>query len=78
VSQLPDLSQLSHAEKDALIQTLWQRLEAAEQRIAELEVKLGQPPKRTREFQPATIAGVEAQSSGEDQTQRGAPGQSGP
>ena len=43
--QLPDLSQLSHAEKDALIQTLWQRLEAAEQRIAELEVKLGQPPK---------------------------------
>lgn len=43
--QLPDLSQLSPAEKDVLIQTLWQRLEAAERRIVELEVKLGQPPK---------------------------------
>ena len=43
--QLPDLSQLSHAEKDALIQTLWQRLEAAEQHIAELKAKLGHPPK---------------------------------
>ena len=29
VPALPDLSQLSHAEKDALILALWQRLEAA-------------------------------------------------
>ncbi len=41
----PDLSQLSHAEKDALILALWQRLEAAERRIAELEAKLAEPPK---------------------------------
>jgi transposase len=42
---MPDLSQLSHAEKDALILALWQRLEAAERRIAELEMKLAEPPK---------------------------------
>jgi len=34
---LPDLTRLSHAEKDALIRALWQRLDAAEQRLAELE-----------------------------------------
>jgi transposase len=45
VPQLPDLSDLSHAEKDALIRALWQRLEAAEQRIAELEARLGEPSK---------------------------------
>ena len=43
--ELPDLSQLSHAEKDALILALWQRLDAAERRIAELEAKLAEPPK---------------------------------
>ena len=43
--QLPDLSQLSHAEKDALILALFQRLEAADRRIAALEAKLGEPPK---------------------------------
>jgi transposase len=45
VSELPDLSRLSHAEKDALIRAMWQRLMAAERRIAELEAKLGTPPK---------------------------------
>jgi transposase len=45
VPVLPDLSQLSHAEKDALILALWQRLDAAERRIAELEAKLAEPPK---------------------------------
>jgi transposase len=45
VPTLPDLSQLSHAEKDALILALWQRLEAAERRIAELEAKLAEPSK---------------------------------
>ncbi|HVC62608.1 MAG TPA: hypothetical protein VND19_19860 [Acetobacteraceae bacterium] len=41
----PDLSELSRAEKDALILVLWQRLEAAEQRIAELGAKLAEPAK---------------------------------
>jgi len=45
VPQLPDLNHLSHAEKDALIRTLWHRLEAAERRIAELEARLGEPAK---------------------------------
>ena len=43
--QLPGLSQQSHAEKDALIRALFQRLEAAERRIAKLEARLGEPPK---------------------------------
>ncbi|MFQ5985722.1 MAG: IS66 family transposase [Alphaproteobacteria bacterium] len=49
---LPDLSRLSHAEKDALIVALWSHLnEAAAQiealttRLAALEAKLGEPPK---------------------------------
>jgi transposase len=42
---LPDLDHLSHAEKDALIWALWARLEAAEQRIVELEARLGEPGK---------------------------------
>ena len=41
----PDLTLLSQTEKDALIRALWQRLEMAERRIAELEAKLGEPPK---------------------------------
>jgi transposase len=41
----PDLTLLSQAEKDALIRALWQRLDVAERRIAELETKLGEPPK---------------------------------
>lgn len=60
VTELPDLSLLSHAEKDALIRALWEalraserrnaelmaRLAAAERRIAELEARLNEPPKR--------------------------------
>lgn len=49
---LPDLSRLSHEEKDALIHALWAQVQAqAEQiavltaRVAELEAKLGTPPK---------------------------------
>ena len=45
VPRPPDFNDLSHAEKDALIRALWQRLEAAEQRIAELEARLGEPSK---------------------------------
>jgi transposase len=43
--ELPDLGQLSHAEKDALIRALFDRLAAAERRIAALEARLGEPPK---------------------------------
>ena len=42
---LPDLNHLSHAEKDVLIRALWQRLEVAERRIADLEAKLAEPGK---------------------------------
>ena len=42
---LPDVTQLTHAEKDTFILALWQRLEEAERRIAELEAKLAEPPK---------------------------------
>src|SRR4051794_11286482 len=43
--ELPNLDHLRHAEKDALIRALWQRLEAAERRIAELEARLAEPGK---------------------------------
>lgn len=42
---LPDLSRLSHAEKDALIRALWAQVQALTARVAELEAKLGGPPK---------------------------------
>jgi transposase len=45
VPELPKLDHLSHAEKDALIRALWQRLAAAERRIADLEARLGDPRK---------------------------------
>jgi transposase len=45
VPELPNLDHRSHAEKDALIRALWQRLEAAERRIAELEARLAEPGK---------------------------------
>jgi transposase len=45
VPQLPNLDHLSHADKDALIRALWQRLEAAERRITDLEAKLNEPAK---------------------------------
>ena len=42
---LPDLSRLSHSEKDALILALWQQVAALTARVAELEAKLNEPPK---------------------------------
>jgi len=47
VTDLPDLAQLSHAEKDALIRALWAQVQALTARVAELEAKLGQPPKNS-------------------------------
>ncbi len=45
MTQLPDLSALSHAEKDALILALWEQVQKLSARVAELEAKLGGPPK---------------------------------
>ena len=52
MERLPDLSSLSHGEKDALIHALWAQVRALTAqvttltaRVAELEAKLGVPPK---------------------------------
>ena len=45
MTELPDLSQLTHDEKDALIRALWAQVQALTVRVAELEVKLDGPPK---------------------------------
>jgi transposase len=45
MTQLPDLSHLSHAEKDALIRALWSQVQSLTARVAALEAKLNQPPK---------------------------------
>jgi len=45
VTQLPDLSRLSHDEKDALIRALWSQVQALTERVLALEAKLGKPPK---------------------------------
>src|SRR3954470_10294413 len=45
VTQLPDLSHLSHDEQDALIRALWAQVQRLTARVAELEARLGVPPK---------------------------------
>jgi transposase len=45
VTELPDLRTLSHEQKDALILSLWAQVQAMAARVAELEAKLGVPPK---------------------------------
>src|SRR5919205_3599874 len=45
MDRLPDLSSLSHDEKDALIHALWAQVQALTARVAELETRLGLPPK---------------------------------
>ncbi len=45
MTELPDLSCLTHEEKDALIRALWAQVQALTVRVAELEAKLGGPPK---------------------------------
>ena len=45
MTELPDLSQLTHEEKDALIRALWAQVQALTARVAELEAKLEGPPK---------------------------------
>jgi len=45
MTELPDLSQLTHEEKNALIRALWAQVQALTVRVAELEARLGAPPK---------------------------------
>jgi hypothetical protein len=45
MDRLPDLSSLSHDEKDALIHALWAQVQALTARVAALEAKLELPPK---------------------------------
>ena len=45
MTELPDLSQLTHEEKNALIRALWAQVQALTVRVAELETRLGAPPK---------------------------------
>jgi transposase len=45
MDRLPDLSLLSHAEKDALIHALWAQVQALTARVAALEARLDLPPK---------------------------------
>ncbi len=45
MTHLPDLSRLTHAQKDALILALWAQVEELSKRVAVLEAKLGEPPK---------------------------------
>jgi len=52
VTELPDLTCLSHDEKDALIRALWAQVQlltaqvrTLAARVADLEAKLGEPPK---------------------------------
>jgi transposase len=45
LASLPDLSGLSHEQKDALIHALWAQLQVLTARVVELEAKLNEPPK---------------------------------
>jgi hypothetical protein len=45
MAELPDLSGLTHEQKDALIRALWAQVQALTARVAELEARLGAPPK---------------------------------
>ena len=47
MTQIPDLSDLSHSEKDALIRALWAQIQALTARVAELEAKLDEPAKNS-------------------------------
>ena len=47
MAQLPDLSRLSHGEKDALISGLWEQVQTLTHRVAELEARLNEPPKNS-------------------------------
>ena len=45
MTELADLSHLSHAEKDALIRALWAQVQSLTARVTALEARLGEPSK---------------------------------
>jgi transposase len=70
VNQLPELSRLSHDEKDALIRALWAQVQALTAqvqrltaRVAELEAQSGTPPKTPDNSRLPPSAGQKANRS---------------
>jgi transposase len=63
VTQLPDLSDLSHDEKDALIRALWTQVQALTAQVADLEARLGTPPKTPDNSSVPPSAGQKANRS---------------
>ncbi|MEE3499913.1 MAG: hypothetical protein B7Z58_16470 [Acidiphilium sp. 37-64-53] len=51
VTELPDLSLLSHAEKDVLIRALWEALQVSERRNEELTIRLAAAERRIEELE---------------------------
>jgi transposase len=70
VTHLPDLSQLSHDDKDALILALWAQVQALTARVAELEAKLGAPPKTPGN---SSIPPSQGKKANRDKTTRSGP-----
>ena len=77
VTQLPDLSRLSHDEKDALIRALWAQVQALTAQVqklttqvVELEARLGVPPKTPDNSSLPPSAGQKAKR-GEKPKRRG-------
>jgi transposase len=74
VIELPNLTYLSHDEKDALIRALWAQVQALTAqvqtltaRVAELEPRLGGPPKTPDNSSVPPSAGQEIQPRGQTQ-----------
>lgn len=63
MAQLPDLSRLSPDEKDALIRALWAQVQALTAQVADLEARLGAPPKTPDNSSVPPSAGQKADRS---------------
>ena len=75
MTELPDLTCLSHDEKDALIRALWAQVQMLTTqvqiltaRVAELESKLGGPPKTPDNSSVPPSQGKKANRAGQAQT----------
>ncbi len=72
--ELPDLSYLTHAEKDALIRALWAQVQALAARVAELEARLGAPPKTPDNSSPPPSKGQKPNRPEKDKRRGPRPG----